>query len=69
MGVYEMTIQEGLRQWSSSTLHKSHRELGEEAANRIDELEAVLRYYRDECSGYEPSISVFQRWLDEVLSK
>jgi hypothetical protein len=38
-----MSIQTSLRQWSSSTLHKGHREVGEVAANRIDELEAKLK--------------------------
>lgn len=31
-------------------------------------LEAIL-YYRDKCSGAEPSISVFQQMIDEVIEK
>jgi hypothetical protein len=30
---------------------------------------AALLYYRDECSGAEPSLSVFQRMLDEAIAK
>ena len=29
---------------------------------------AALRYYRDECTGYEPSLSVFEKMVDEALS-
>lgn len=29
---------------------------------------AALRYYRDECSGHEPSLSVFEKMVDEALS-
>jgi hypothetical protein len=36
------------------------------ACERIKELESVLKYYKYECSGYEPSISVFQRMVDEA---
>lgn len=43
-----MSIQTALRQWSSSTLHKGHREVGEEAANRIDELERILKKIKDD---------------------
>lgn len=31
-------------------------------------LEA-LRYWRDECTGHEPSLSVFERHVDEALTK
>ena len=40
---------------------------GDDKDKRIKELEAVLIYYRDECSGHEPSLSVFQQMLDEAL--
>ena len=29
-------------------------------------MESILKYYKYDCSGYEPSISVFQRMIDEV---
>lgn len=37
-----MNIQTALRQWSGSTLDKAHRELGVEAADRLDVLEKAL---------------------------
>ena len=36
---------------------------------REKELVEALRYYREDCSGYEPSISVFERMVDELLAK
>tara|TARA_R110000765_G_scaffold88649_1_gene169491 strand:- start:6123 stop:6395 length:273 start_codon:yes stop_codon:yes gene_type:complete len=33
---------------------------------RVEKLESALKYYKYECSGYEPSISVFQRMIDEL---
>ena len=33
------------------------------------DLLAALLYYRDECSGYEPSISLFHRKMDEAIAK
>lgn len=33
-----------------------------------DKAIEALRYYRDECSGAEPSLSVFHRMLDEALA-
>ncbi len=41
-------------------------ELDEVTASLAKAL-SVLRYYKNDCSGDEPSISVFQRDLDEVL--
>ena len=32
-------------------------------------LRMVMLYYRDECSGSEPSLSVFHRMIDAVLAK
>jgi phosphopentomutase len=32
------------------------------------QLRDVLYYWREECTGYEPSISVFERKVDEALS-
>lgn len=29
----------------------------------------TLKYYRDECSGYEPYLSVFHRKLDTAIAK
>ena len=33
------------------------------------DMYAALKYYRDYCSGAEPSISAFHRMLDEALAK
>lgn len=38
-----------------------------DALTRIAMLERALRYYRDECTGYEPSVSVFDRMVDELI--
>lgn len=38
----ELTIQQSLRMWSGSTLDKAHRELGEKAADLIDDLELIV---------------------------
>lgn len=38
-----------------------------DALTRISLLERALRYYRDECTGYEPSQSVFDRMVDEAI--
>lgn len=53
-----MKIQDHLRQWSSSTLDKYHREVGEEAADRIDELEAAILHARTsiEENGYSTDV-------------
>jgi hypothetical protein len=46
---------------------------GDKATNALfdtaKDAVAALRYYRDECSGGEPSISVFNRMVDEVLEQ
>lgn len=34
-----------------------------------DELISVLKYYRDECSGAEPGLSLFHRRLGDALNK
>lgn len=34
-----------------------------------DKLAQALRYYRDECSGAEPSLSVFEDLLDQALAE
>jgi hypothetical protein len=34
---------------------------------RIVELEKALRYYRDEYTGNEPSVSVFERMVDRLI--
>jgi hypothetical protein len=41
--------------------------LSSDADARIGELERALRYYRDEYSGYEPSQSVLDRMVDELI--
>jgi hypothetical protein len=41
-------------------------ELAKRSLERIKELEGALKYYKYECSGYEPSVSVFQRMVDEA---
>jgi len=40
----------------------------EDLTKQLADLREALVYYRDECSGREPSISVFQRMLDEALA-
>ena len=35
---------------------------------QLSGMREALVYYRDECSGREPSISTFQRMLDEALA-
>lgn len=40
-----------------------------EAETREMELREVLLYWRDECSGNEPSLSVFNRMVDAALAK
>lgn len=35
--------------------------------SRLDAMESALKYYRDEVTGAEPSVSVFARMVDEVL--
>ena len=37
-------------------------------AKQRDDLLAAAKYYRDECSGAEPSISVFHRMIDEAIA-
>lgn len=69
-----MSIQTSLRQWSSSTLHKGHRETGEEAANRIDELENSLRAVVDELESWnltegDPKSIKVLKAANEVLNK
>lgn len=39
------------------------------AANSERKAVAALRYWRDECSGHEPSLSVFEQKVDEVLGE
>ena len=34
---------------------------------RIEELESALRWSRDSNTGYEPSLSVMQRYYDELI--
>jgi hypothetical protein len=36
-------------------------------SERLNDLEAVLSYYRNECTGAEPSLSVFQRDVDRLI--
>lgn len=37
-----------------------------EKDKRIAELEKELKYYKNDCTGCEPSISVFHRMIDEA---
>jgi hypothetical protein len=74
MGVYEMTdqcngcvLKGDIKECLTAECGHHENWYARAQAARIAELEAVLRYYRDECPGYEPSVSVFQRMLDEVL--
>lgn len=39
-----------------------------EAVEERDHLRKALKYWRDECSGAEPSISVFERMVDEAIT-
>lgn len=53
-----MDIQTALRQWSGSTLDKAHRELGVEAADKIDELQKVINMAATmiDKEGYTPDV-------------
>ena len=38
-----------------------------EGARKMKQYENCLRYWKDECSGNEPSLSVFNRMVDRCL--
>jgi hypothetical protein len=40
-----------------------------DVVNALSECALALLYYREQCSGYEPSLSVFQRKCDEALKR
>lgn len=49
--------------------HRGHDHCLRRQKHRNEQLLNVLRYYRDHCTGAEPSLSVFQRMVDEALSE
>lgn len=51
-------------QWIASPVTAAR----EQEAGATGAAIAALRYWRDECSGAEPSISVFERMVDEALA-
>ena len=49
--------------------HDFYSSIIESKSERIEELEAALRWSRDSNTGHEPSLSVMQRYYDDLIPK
>lgn len=59
-------LEEALRLRDELTANESKQFI--ELQAHVNRLKRVLYYYREECTGFEPSISVFNLMLDEALA-
>ena len=73
-GIEKMSKADDFKWWMSERTGHPHQlkvalEVVLEHEARIAELEAALRWSRDSNTGHEPSLSVMQRYYDDLIPK